>query len=341
MDEVSRITPDVSSTIDHLFRRESGKVVAALARQFGLTRIDFAEDIVQDVLVTALEIWPKRGMPDRPLHWMITTARNRTIDAIRKNSLLLRREDEISEHLSYLNSSPTFVPFDTEQIEDDTLRMIFACSHPSLSRESQIILILRLLFGFRTLDIAHAINIEEAAATKRLVRAKEKFRSGELELISGAGFDLTARIGSVLNALYLTYALGTNRQDLRTNINQSICEDSIYLLRLVLAHPSIDDPRADALLALMYFRSSSMSSPTDYLPLADAALLRSARGESISVYHLEAAIAAEYAHNAEPDLRKLLELYDVLILLSGDERTAAGREAIVQKLRASATHHRQ
>lgn len=320
---------EVSQTIDRLFRRESGKVVAALVKRFGTEHLELAEDIAQDVLLKALSEWPKRGMPQRPIDWMIIAARNLAVDHLRRKSFLLKHEDEIAEYFSSLTSSNEFIPYSEQEISDDLLRMMFACCHPALTRESQIILILRLLMGIDVRAIAHATNAGEATTLKRLTRAKQSIREGKVPLEVPVKAEVQPRLSSLLNALYLIFAIGLReREDVR--VGREICEDAVRLLRIVVESSLVDDPRSDALLALMLFRGSEHWK-LDSVNEAVFLLERSARGESISQYHLEAAIAQQLSLGDRADHQELLRLYDVLALIDRSDNVIRALEAIRNK----------
>lgn len=313
------ITSDIHRDLDHLFRRESGKVVAALVRRFGVEHIDLAEDIVQDVLLIALEQWPTRGMPEKPLAWLMTAARNRVVDHLRRSTFVMQHEAEIGEYFAGLGESITLE--DSRLIADDTLRMIFACAHPALPRESQIILVLRLMFGFKVSAIAEAFGIEEAAAAKRLVRAKQKIR--ELDLDFDAELEIDQRLAAVLNVLYLIFALGYNMPGSGSRLAADVCADALYLSRELASHPQMCDPRISAVLALMLYQSARMTGDKHLLEEADERLLAAAKGDVISVYHIEAAIARELAQTPT-NWQEVVELYEVLVLMtdSGSVRDA-------------------
>jgi RNA polymerase sigma factor (sigma-70 family) len=308
---------DVRHTLDHLFRRESGRVVGALVRRFGTQHIDLCEDIVQDILLRALAEWPTRGMPERPIAWMMAAARNLAIDKLRRGSFLLQHESEIAEHFRALQSNDTFLPVSGLAIEDDLLRMIFACAHPSLARESQIVLVLRLLFGFSPSAIAEAMSVEPAAAQKRLVRAKEKFKSGDISLELPSAAALTERLSSVLNALYLTFALGYNSTNAASEVRREVCEDVLYLIRTLHDDSRFRDTRISALLSLALFQFGRLTTNVELFEEADQLLLESAGGETLSTYHLEAALAAQFVRGEENiDWPEVVKLYEVFVLLS-------------------------
>jgi RNA polymerase sigma factor (sigma-70 family) len=323
---------EVSQTVDRLFRRESGKVVAALVRRFGTEHIELAEDILQDVLLKAITEWPTRGMPQRPIDWMIASARNLAIDHLRRKTFVLKHESEIAEHFNALRSSPNFLPYSDQEIEDDLLRMMFACCHPDLQRESQIILILKLLMGIDAKSIAHAIDATEAATLKRLTRAKQAIREGKLALEVPGPLEIQSRLGSVLNALYLIFAIGLRQRD-EVRFGREICEDAIRLQRILVNSALLDDPRCNALLALMLFRMLDHWKQEELRDEAEGQLLSAARGDAISQYHLEAAIAEQLSQgDAQIDYKELLRLYDILALIDPSESVLRARDQVRRRI---------
>src|ERR1700758_5021505 len=193
--------------VDHLFRRESAKMIAALTRVFGVRNLALAEDVVQDALCRALEVWKLRGMPDNPGAWLVTTAKNRAVDVLRRE----RRARAFAPELErLLESEWTFTPtieeaFGPHAIQDDELRMMFSCVNPRLAEEAQVALILHILCGFSVSEIANAFLSTEAAIEKRINRAK-KVLSGSKRLFELSGSkDFQARLTAVQRALYLLF----------------------------------------------------------------------------------------------------------------------------------------
>ena len=164
---------DVSGLVDHLFRREAGRMVAALTRAFGSENLDLAEDVVQEALVQALRTWPFRGVPDNPSGWLIQVAKNRALDLLRRNANLASKEEAIRGWVESL--SPTSDP-DPEDGLDDQLQMIFICCQPAVPKEARVALTLKAVGGFGVPEIARTFLAKEATIAQRLVRAKHKIR---------------------------------------------------------------------------------------------------------------------------------------------------------------------
>jgi RNA polymerase sigma-70 factor (ECF subfamily) len=170
---------NVDKLVDHLFRHESGKMVSVLTRTFGTENQEIVEDVVQDVLLQATQLWPVNGIPDNPSAWLYRAARNKAIDVLRRNKRSIRLEaDEGSAFPDTTSLCPDVLDesADGEIVKDDMLRMMFVCCHPAIPEESQVTLILKMLCGFSTAEIARAFLTSEDTISKRLYRAKELFR---------------------------------------------------------------------------------------------------------------------------------------------------------------------
>src|SRR5712692_1229789 len=195
---------------DHLFRRESGRMVAVLTRIFGVENLALAEDVVQDAFCRALEVWQFRGVPGNPSAWLMTTAKHRAIDVLRRENTARTFAPELGR---LLESEWTLVPmvderFGASAIKDDMLRMMFSCCHPRLREEAQVALVLHILCGFGVSEIAGAFVSSEAAIEKRISRAK-KVLAGSRRLFEIADADdFSARLRTVHRALYLLFNEG-------------------------------------------------------------------------------------------------------------------------------------
>jgi RNA polymerase sigma-70 factor (ECF subfamily) len=339
--------------VEHLFRHESGRMLAALVRILGLHNFDLAEDIVQAALLRALETWRFGRVPENPAAWLMLTARNGALDAVRRE----RSARRFAPDLSYqLDSEWTLVPtldgllLDSE-IRDDQLRMMFSCCHPRLVPEVQVALILKILCGFGTREIARAFLTENAAIEKRIARGKEALReSGTLyEIRSDAA--ILARLDAVLAALYLLFNEGYHSGHAELPIREELCFEAMRLLAMLLEHQAAAPPRAVALLALMCFHAARLRARLDDAGclilleaqergLWDAALIRrgvellerAAEGDEISEFHIEAAIAAKHclaARYEETDWRGILSLYDLLVQLKPTPIVALNRAIAV------------
>jgi RNA polymerase sigma-70 factor (ECF subfamily) len=330
------VTEPVPETIDALFRRESGRLISVLIRLLGPQNLTLAEDVVQEAFVAALRDWSSHGVPDNPPAWLLTAARRRAIDAIRRERT---RRTFAADLAKFLDSEWTLAAtvdeaFSEPLIKDDQLRMIFMCCHPSLPPEGRITLILKTLCGLSVTAIARALLTSESTINKRLYRTRLALRGVQFEIPSAE--DLPGARDIVHTALYLLF----NEGHLSTTdkpILRELCHDAMVLTQLLADDGSIATSDTLALLALMCFNAARLESRLDrdgqLVPLDeqnrslwDRALIRHGyqclvRSSQIdesaaSRFHLEAAIAARHcsaASFAETDWVSICHLYDRLL----------------------------
>lgn len=306
----------VHHTVEHLFRHESGKMLAVLTKLFGLSQVEIAEDIVQETLITALESWKLKGLPDDPRAWLYRAAKNRTIDYLRRErnfreriAPAIRQEEPDPEASRWLDA----YFLDTE-IEDAQLRMLFAACHPAIPLESQLALMLRTLCGLSTEEIAAAFLLPADSIGKRLYRAKEKIRQEKLSLEVPSGVEILPRLDAVLHAVYLLFNEGYKSASNDTVVRRELCAEALRLGALLARHPLSNLPKTHALLALLCFHSARLDTRLNaegeivlleyqdrsrwnrqLIALGYEHFRQSSQGEAISSYHLEAAIASYHA----------------------------------------------
>ena len=296
--------------VEHLFRSEYGKLVAILTGIFGTSNIQLAEDIVQETLISALNHWGEKGVPENPTGWLVQVAKRKVLNVLKRDSM--RQNHHKILFLEHgLNSAEEQVFLENE-IKDSQLRMIFTCCHSDLSTESKIALTLKTLCGFGVKEVAGALLTTESTINKRLYRAKKTIRESKVPFDIPNGEHLTERVEVVLLTLYLLYNEGYNASGNYTIIRKELCLEAIRLVKL-LADQFPGYKNINALLALMCFHSARFEARIDdhgaivlfedqdrnlwNLDLIQEGMrhLNSAMGgDSLSAYHIEAGIAAEH-----------------------------------------------
>jgi RNA polymerase sigma-70 factor (ECF subfamily) len=324
---------ETKKLVDHLFRHEAGRMVSMLTRVFGIDRIDLAEDVVQEALLKALQQWRFGQIPDNPSAWLMRVAKNQALDVLRREQSFTEKQESIAGEIEQPHSREDGM-FD-EEIRDDQLRMMFACCHPSIPPDSQIALTLKTLCGFSVTEIAKAFLTNEETIYKRLTRAKEKLREERIALEIPAGLQLASRRLSVLRTLYLLFNEGYKASHGEELVRRELCEEAIYLTRVLTEHSVGTTPAAYALLALMLLHAARFPARVNddgsllLLRNQDRSLwdqrliaegLRyldlSASGEELTEYHLQAGIAACHClakSYEETNWKRILQLYDLLV----------------------------
>ncbi len=346
--------------VDHLFRREAGRLVAILAHRFGPEHLHLAEDVVQDALGKAMQVWPFTGIPSSPTAWILQTARNRALDHARRTQLWKGKQAMLLPLVEDLLGSPRDAhdPRFEDEIEDSQLRVMFACCHPGLGADSQVALTLKVLCGFGEREIAAAFLTSEATIAKRLTRARQFLRSEKISIELPQASELAPRLDAVRQALYLLFNEGYKASEGPTLLREDFCEDAIRLGELLAARPFASQPETHALLALMYFNAARLPARTDddgiIMTLArqdrslwDRGKIRmglshleaSGSGSAVSRYHLEAGIAACHALStsvADTDWTRILGFYDDLLARNPSPVVALNRAvALGQGLRGA------
>lgn len=223
--------------VDHLFRREAGRITATLVRIFGVRNLALAEDVVQEAFCRALEVWPFKGMPQEPDAWLMTTAKNCARDALRRARTVRRATPELSDELqSEWTLAPTIEEqFAPDEIRDDLLRMMFSCCHPRLPETAQVVLILNVLCGFSVEEVAAAFMNSQAATEKRIARAKKTLAESRTLFNVSVARDFAARLEAVQRALYLLFNEGYHGASSEVAVNAQLCAEARHLVSLVVA----------------------------------------------------------------------------------------------------------
>ncbi|HYH53386.1 MAG TPA: RNA polymerase sigma factor [Solirubrobacterales bacterium] len=246
---------DTTRAIEAVWRIESARLIAGLARMVG--DVGLAEDMAQDALVAAMEKWPSSGVPDNPGAWLMATAKNRTIDRLRREKTYERKQEEVARDTGVLFAMERsdFEAAADDEIGDDLLALIFTCCHPLLSREARVALTLRLLGGLTTTEIASAFLASESTIAQRLVRAKKALREAKVPFEVPRGAELDERLPSVLEVIYLVFNEGYAASGGEEWVRTDLCEEALRLGR-ILAELAPREPEVHGLVALMEIQAS-------------------------------------------------------------------------------------
>ena len=346
----------VPALVDHLFRHQAGQMIATLVRVFGPRHIDLAEEVVQDALLKALQLWAYRGVPENPSAWLIQVAKNRALDLLRREASLQQKSEELvrafAEQETLANRRN-----ESEQALDDTLAMVFMACHPSLAREARVALTLKTVGGFGASEIARAFLAKESTIAQRLVRAKRLIRDEGISFELPSAKEMSARLDSVLEVIYLMFNEGYAAHSGENLVRADLCDEAIRLCSLIASHPATNLPKSHALLSLMLFQAARL--PTRLGEGGELSLLseqdrsrwdrrlialgfhhfdRSAAGQEFTDYHLQAAIASCHAAATRYELtnwEQIVRLYDVLVELNPSPVVALNRAVAIAKHRGA------
>jgi RNA polymerase sigma-70 factor (ECF subfamily) len=348
---------EINKLVEHFFRRESGKMISVLTGIFGRDNVILVEDIVQDTLVEAISNWTYKGVPENPVGWLYTVAKNKTLIAIKRKGYL---EKYISERSNFSDAQSAAEPgtinfFSEEVIADEQLRMMFMCCHPSISKDSQIALMLKTLCGFSISEIAKAFHTSNESINKRLVRARKTIRQDDIPFEVPASQELDKRMDAVLEAIYLLFNEGYSASSGDELIRMELCEESIRLAEMIVSHKSIIH-KSDvyALIALMLLNASRFKAREDengnIMTLSEqnrslwdyhmmekgfANLEKAAQNQQISSYHILATICAYHCSAkdfASTDWKSILALYDKLLAIGNSPIVILNRAIALSKV---------
>lgn len=343
--------PDIDHIVSHLFRQESGKMVSVLVKIFGTENYELAEDVVQDALLSAMETWKFKGVPSNPKAWLYRTAKNKAIDIIRREKYQ-QTFDFSDPERKLLTSEYTLATtmatyWQEDKMKDGFLGMMYSCCHPSISEDNQKTFILKSLCGFSTKEIARAFLTEEQTISKRLYRTKEFFRTSKTRPQIPPIQELSSRTKVVLGTIYLLFNEGYNSTHVDNLIREDLISQSLFLCKSLIENDKTHLPEANALMALMFLHASRsparISDKGDIISLerqdrskwnkeliraGNIYLNKSAFGNVMSSYHLEAAIA--YEHCVAKDYtatnwKNIVRYYDILLIQNPDPIVALNK----------------
>jgi RNA polymerase sigma factor (sigma-70 family) len=339
--------------IPHLFRTEFGKITAVLCKAFGIENIEIAEDLASETFLSALETWPYKGIPPNPAAWLYTVAKNKTINYINRDRLFAGKiAPEVKT--SILENEATEIDLSEKNISDSQLQMLFAVCHPSIAKESQIVLALRILCGFGITEIANALLSNKEAVNKRMFRAKEKLRIEKIQLEFPGEKEIDERLDTVLITLYLLFNEGYYSESNDAVMREDLCLEAMRLTYLLIENERTNVARVNALFSLMCFHSSRFAARknkngeiilyhdqdeklwNEELISKGAYHLNKAReGNKISKYHLEATIAYWNTKKADTGEKweSILQLYNLLLQLEYSPIAALNRTYALSKVK--------
>jgi RNA polymerase sigma factor (sigma-70 family) len=348
---------NVTNLVDHLFRHETGKLIAVLTRIFGPHNLELAEDVVQDTLLEAINVWNYKGVPEHPIPWLYKVAKNKALNIVNREKY---KREYATQTAHYFKSESTINAalenlFSESEIRDDQLRMMFTCCHPSISGDSQIALTLKTLCGFSLSEIAKAFLTTEENINKRLVRARQKIRDDKISFEVPLAEHLDGRLDAVLQTIYLLFNEGYKASAGYELIRYELCAEAIRLAEIIISSPPITDKsKAFACLALMYLNASRFNARQnengEILTMAEqdrrqwdrslmqkgfACLEKAASHNNISVYHILAAISAYHCAAADfesTDWKSILLLYDKLGEIDNSPIVALNRAIALSKV---------
>lgn len=337
--------------IPHLFRTEYRKITSVLCKLFGIEHIEVAEDIASETFLSAMETWPYKGIPQNPVAWLYAVAKNKAKNLFNRNDIFINK---IVSELKLSSSTKDEIEIDLSEknITDSQLQMLFALCHRSISTEAQIGLSLRILCGFGIEEIANAFLTNKETINKRLFRAKEKLRTEKVAITFPSESEIDKRLDIVLTTLYLLFNEGYYSESNDTLLREDLCFEAMRLTHLLIENERTNQPRVNALLALMCFHASRFKARKNNngeIVLYEAQdetrwdqelineglyfIHQAAKGNQLSKYHLEASIA--FWHTQKADTKEkwenILQLYNLLLQIEYSPIAALNRTFALAK----------
>jgi len=343
--------------IPHLFRTEYRKIIAVLCKLFGIEHIEIAEDIVSDTFLAASELWGLKGLPENPTAWLYAVSKNKTKDYLKRNALFVQKISPAVKYISEI-SEELEIDLSIKNINDSQLAMMFAVCHPCISTESQIALSLNLLCGFGVDEIANAFLTNKEVIYKRINRAKEKLQIEKVKIEQPALTEIDDRLSTVLTTLYLLFNEGYYSASQDEIIRKDLCIEAMRLTLQLHENNNTNTPEVNALLALMCFQSSRFDARTnkkgetilyedqdknlwndELIHKGAYHLKESSKGDQISKYHYEAAIAFWHTHknDSKEKWETILQLYNRLLQIEYSPIAALNRTYALAKANGKET----
>lgn len=331
-------------TADLIFREEYSKLVAIYCHKYGVGHLELIEDAIQDAFQKAVTLWPQKT-PDNPKGWIYTVSKNRLLDKIKA-----LRQNETTDGIPDI----PYEEMNPYEINDNKLRMMFACCHPAINISDQLLLSLKFLCGFGNRQIARVLLKSHSAIERASSRAKQKFQSAVSSLEVPEIHELSERLDAVLKVVYLQFTEGYKTTEGEGLVNKDLSIDAIKLAELVAGFKELENPKVNAILALMYFQASRLETRVDengkvltlekqdrskwnyhYIMQGDIYLGRCAVGEEVSTYHIEAAVASYHAaakNYDDTNWAAIFDLYTRAIELSASPFYVLNRAIALSKL---------
>ena len=337
--------------IPHLFRTEYRKITSVLSRIFGFENIEIAEDIASETFLLASETWSFKGLPENPVAWLYTVAKNKAKNYLKRNNLFTQK---IASQIKYTSAIAEEIEIDLSEqnITDSQLQMMFAICNPLISTEAQVGLALRILCGFGIDEIAGAFLTNKETINKRLFRAKEKLRAEEIKIEFPGETEINSRLENVLTTLYLLFNEGYYSAHQDVTLRKDLCLEAMRLTYLLIENEQTNKPAVNALLSLMCFHASRFDARInengetvlyhdqdtslwneELIKKGEYFLNQSSKGKLISKYHIEAGIA--YWHTQKEDTKEkwesILQLYNQLLQIEYSPMAALNRTYALAK----------